>query len=81
MRRLLVGAIDLYRRHLSPALPPLCRFEPSCSAYAREAILRHGALKGSLLGAYRILRCNPFGGKGLDPVPPPGRWRNDLPAG
>jgi len=76
VRRLLVAVVDLYRRFLSPLLPPLCRFEPSCSAYAREALLRHGALKGTLLALWRILRCNPFGRGGHDPVPPPGRWRN-----
>jgi hypothetical protein len=75
VRRLLVGLVDLYRRYLSPALPPLCRFEPSCSAYAREALLRHGALKGVLLAVWRVLRCNPFGGSGHDPVPARGRWR------
>jgi putative membrane protein insertion efficiency factor len=75
MRRLLVRLVDLYRAVLSPLLPPLCRFEPSCSAYAREAILRHGSLKGSILAIWRILRCNPFCKGGLDPVPPKGRWR------
>jgi len=76
MRRVLVGLIDGYRRFISPLLPPMCRFEPSCSAYGRKAILRHGALKGSLLAAWRILRCNPFcrGGQ-HDPVPPRGHWR------
>ena len=68
--------MDLYRRRISPGLPPRCRFEPSCSAYARKALLTHGALKGLLLGAWRILRCNPLtpGGR-IDPVPPRGRWR------
>jgi len=75
MRRLLVGLVDAYRAWISPLLPPLCRFEPSCSAYAREALLRHGALKGALLAVWRVLRCNPFGRGGLDPVPPAGRWR------
>jgi putative membrane protein insertion efficiency factor len=75
MRRLLVGLVDFYRARVSPLLPPACRFEPSCSAYAREALLRHGALKGSLLALWRVLRCNPFGKGGLDPVPPRGRWR------
>jgi len=76
VRRLLVAVVDLYRRLLSPLLPPLCRFEPSCSKYAREALLRHGALKGTLLALWRILRCNPFCRGGHDPVPPPGRWGN-----
>jgi len=74
--RLLVGLVDLYRRHVSPRLPPACRFEPSCSAYARAALLRHGALKGTLLAVWRVLRCNPLtrGGQ-IDPVPERGRWR------
>ncbi|MHC4547182.1 MAG: membrane protein insertion efficiency factor YidD [Planctomycetota bacterium] len=74
MRRLLVGLVDLYRKLISPLLPPLCRFEPSCSQYAREALQRHGALKGALLAAWRVLRCNPLtkGGQ-YDPVPPPKR--------
>lgn len=76
MRRLLVRLVDLYRSILSPLLPPLCRFEPSCSAYAREALLRHGSLKGTLLAMWRVLRCNPLCKGGLDPVPPEGRWRS-----
>jgi putative membrane protein insertion efficiency factor len=75
VRRLLVGLVDVYRRLVSPLLPPLCRFHPSCSAYAREALLRHGALKGTLLAAWRVLRCNPFGKGGFDPVPAKGRWK------
>lgn len=75
MRRLLVVLVDGYRRLISPLLPPLCRFQPSCSAYAREALLRHGAIKGTLLAAWRILRCNPLGKGGFDPVPAKGRWK------
>jgi hypothetical protein len=67
--RFLVGCIRLYKRFLSPLLPPSCRFTPSCSRYTVEAIQRHGALRGTLLGARRILRCNPFGKGGHDPVP------------
>jgi putative membrane protein insertion efficiency factor len=68
--RLLVALVDLYRRRISPMLGPRCRFEPSCSAYAREALLRHGALKGTALAVWRVLRCNPLtpGGR-YDPVP------------
>jgi len=77
VRRLLVAFVDLYRRFLSPLLPPLCRFEPSCSSYARGALLRHGAIKGSLLALWRILRCNPLTRGGtLDAVPETGRWRS-----
>lgn len=75
MRRALVLLVDFYRSRISPLLPPLCRFEPSCSAYAREALLRHGAAKGTLLAAWRVLRCNPLCRGGFDPVPPVGRWR------
>ena len=67
--RFLVGSTRLYKRFLSPYLPPSCRFTPSCSRYTVEAIQKHGALRGCLLGAWRILRCNPFGKGGHDPVP------------
>ena len=66
--------IRLYRALLSPVLPRACRFEPSCSAYALEALSQHGPAKGSFLAARRILRCHPIrwlgGGSGFDPVPP-----------
>ena len=76
MKRLLIGLVDFYRKRISPGLPPRCRFEPSCSAYARDALTVHGAVKGTLLSVWRILRCNPLtrGGQ-IDPVPPKGRWR------
>jgi putative membrane protein insertion efficiency factor len=64
-----IGCIRLYQRFLSPLLPPSCRFTPSCSRYTVEAIQKHGAVRGSFLGAWRILRCNPFGKGGYDPVP------------
>jgi hypothetical protein len=67
--RFMVGCIRLYKRFLSPLLPPSCRFTPSCSRYTVEAIQKHGALRGTLLGTWRILRCNPFGKGGYDPVP------------
>ena len=67
--RFLVGCIRLYKRFLSPLLPTSCRFTPSCSRYTVEAIQRHGAFRGTLLGVWRILRCNPFGKGGYDPVP------------
>jgi len=76
MTRLLVRLVDLYRTRVSPLLPPLCRFEPSCSAYAREALLLHGSVKGMLLAVWRVLRCNPLCKGGYDPVPPRGRWRS-----
>ena len=69
MTRLLVALIDLYKRRLSPLLPPACRFQPSCSNYALEALHRHGALAGSWLALRRLLRCHPFAPGGYDPVP------------
>ncbi|MBE6786668.1 MAG: membrane protein insertion efficiency factor YidD [Ruminococcaceae bacterium] len=70
MKRVLLAVIRFYRRHISPHLPPMCRYYPTCSCYAVEAIETHGALKGTLLAAWRVLRCNPFSAGGYDPVPP-----------
>ncbi|HUG02756.1 MAG TPA: membrane protein insertion efficiency factor YidD [Longimicrobiales bacterium] len=67
--RVTVAVIRAYQRALSPLLPPACRFQPTCSEYAREAIERHGALRGGWLSLLRIGRCQPFGGSGHDPVP------------
>ncbi|HEY6477442.1 MAG TPA: membrane protein insertion efficiency factor YidD [Polyangia bacterium] len=71
MRAFLLGLIWIYRRTLSPVLGARCRFEPSCSAYAEEAIHAHGALRGGLLALWRLLRCQPFARGGIDPVPRP----------
>jgi uncharacterized protein len=68
-QRLLTLLIRGYQRLLSPLLPPSCRFHPSCSQYALEAIHRHGALKGSWLAVRRLARCHPFNAGGFDPVP------------
>ena len=65
----LIGLIKLYQYTLSPFLGRQCRFVPTCSQYGIEAIKKHGALKGSWLALKRILRCNPWGGSGYDPVP------------
>ncbi|MBA2596254.1 MAG: membrane protein insertion efficiency factor YidD [Chloroflexia bacterium] len=61
--------IGLYRQAISPLLPPSCRFVPSCSEYGYEAVAQYGILAGGRLAIWRILRCNPFGGSGYDPVP------------
>ena len=68
----LSAVVRFYRRFLSPLKPACCRFTPTCSAYALEALRVHGAFKGSVLTIKRILRCQPFGGSGYDPVPPKG---------
>jgi putative membrane protein insertion efficiency factor len=69
-RLLLLAPIRLYQLTLSRTLPPdTCRFYPSCSRYGYQAIYKHGALKGSLMAAWRVLRCNPFNPGGYDPVP------------
>lgn len=68
--RVLSAPIVAYRRWVSPALPARCRFYPSCSAYALEAIATHGALRGIRMAIWRLLRCQPFHPGGYDPVPP-----------
>ncbi|MEV5821742.1 membrane protein insertion efficiency factor YidD [Micromonospora harpali] len=73
--RVLTGPIVAYRRWISPALPARCRFYPSCSAYALEAVARHGAIRGAALTVRRLLRCHPFHPGGHDPVPEPGGRR------
>jgi putative membrane protein insertion efficiency factor len=68
-RLLLQGVIRAYQLLVSPLLPPSCRFLPTCSDYAFEAIGRHGACRGLALAAWRLARCHPWGGSGYDPVP------------
>lgn len=68
---LLRAAIRGYQLLLAPVLPPACRYLPSCSSYADEAITLHGPLRGSFLAARRLCRCHPWGGSGYDPVPVP----------
>lgn len=76
LKRLLIAPVRFYQRYLTGPLHALtgpdshCRFTPTCSAYFIEAVEVHGACRGFLLGAWRILRCNPWGGYGYDPVPP-----------
>lgn len=69
MSRMLIAPIRFYQRFISPLTPPVCRFTPSCSQYAVEAIAKHGPLRGTWLAIKRIARCNPWGGSGYDPVP------------
>ena len=69
MKRVLIALVRGYKKYISPLLPPSCRFTPTCSEYAMEALQKHGALKGSMLAIWRILRCNPFCKGGYDPVP------------
>jgi len=69
MKKILIAIIKLYKKFISPMLPSSCRFYPTCSQYAIEAIQCHGSIKGTYLAVNRILRCNPFSKGGLDPVP------------
>lgn len=69
--RIMLGMIAVYRRYVSPMLGPRCRFYPSCSCYAADAVRMHGAARGSWLAARRLLRCHPFHPGGFDPVPEP----------
>jgi len=72
MRAALLAVVRFYQRAISPAFPPRCRFYPSCSAYALEAIELHGAARGSWLALRRVCRCHPWNAGGVDPVPRPG---------
>ena len=77
MKRLLLWLIRVYQEGISPRKPaPCCRFVPTCSAYAKEAIEVYGAWKGGRLAVRRLLRCHPFGKSGYDPVPLPERFDN-----
>jgi putative membrane protein insertion efficiency factor len=67
--RALIALIGIYRVAISPMLPAACRYTPTCSDYAQQALRKHGAIKGSWLAARRLLRCHPWGGHGPDPVP------------
>ena len=74
--KILIKLIELYRKNISPRKIPCCRFTPTCSEYGMQALAIHGALKGTLLTLWRVLRCNPLGKWGYDPVPEKGRWVN-----
>ncbi len=68
LRRLATAPIRVYQRLISPALPRRCKYEPTCSAYAAQAIDRYGILRGAVLAVWRLLRCNPLSHGGVDPV-------------
>ena len=69
IKKLMIFIIKLYRKYLSPMKTTKCPYYPTCSTYALEAINKHGAVKGGVLAAYRLVRCNPFSKGGYDPVP------------
>jgi uncharacterized protein len=69
MRSVALFLLRLYKRFLSPLLPPMCRFEPTCSVYTMHAVEKYGALRGCWLGVRRLARCHPFNPGGWDPVP------------
>ncbi len=69
MKRVMIEIIRFYRKFISPCFPPCCRYTPTCSQYALEAIEKYGAVKGGWMAFRRILRCNPFHRGGYDPVP------------
>jgi putative membrane protein insertion efficiency factor len=69
MKSVVLGCIRAYQVCISPLLPSSCRYMPSCSHYSHDAVNRYGVLKGAWLGAKRLARCHPLGGKGYDPVP------------
>lgn len=68
-RGLALSLLRFYKRFISPLLPPMCRFEPTCSVYTMQAVEKYGALRGSWLGIRRLSRCHPFNPGGWDPVP------------
>lgn len=69
IKRFFIGCIHFYQKNISPFTPSTCKYYPTCSHYAVEAIEKHGPIKGVLLAIWRILRCNPFSKGGYDPVP------------
>ena len=69
VKRLALAPVRAYQRWISPSRPRRCKYEPTCSAYAIEALQRHGLIRGAYLTARRLLRCHPWGGSGYDPVP------------
>lgn len=76
MKYLMITLIKFYQNCISPLLPNVCRYKPTCSEYFIQALQIHGVWKGSILGIKRILRCHPWGGSGYDPVPPKQKREN-----
>ena len=76
MKWILIKLLKGYKKYISPHLGNNCRFTPTCSEYAMEAIEIHGSIKGIFLTTWRFLRCNPFGKVGYDPPPEKGKWKN-----
>jgi putative membrane protein insertion efficiency factor len=76
VRVVILGVLNGYRRLVAPALGQRCRFYPSCSTYAEEAVRLHGAVKGSLLATWRVLRCSPLSAGGPDHIPAVGDWKS-----
>ncbi len=72
VRNAAVGILRFYKAAISPYLPPACRYEPTCSVYAAEAVEQHGMIRGGFMALRRLLRCHPFHKGGFDPVPPAG---------
>jgi putative membrane protein insertion efficiency factor len=77
MKSLALGLLRLYKQWISPAFPPSCRYVPTCSEYAMEAVERYGALRGGAMAAWRVLRCHPFAKGGLDQVVKDGTARTE----
>ncbi|MEE2768836.1 MAG: membrane protein insertion efficiency factor YidD [Actinomycetota bacterium] len=75
--RLFIRTVTWYQ-YVAAGRPPVCRYVPSCSNYALDALEKHGAVRGSWLAAYRVIRCNPWGRRGWDPVPPPTTERGEV---
>lgn len=68
-QRVVVALVGFYKKFISPFLPAACRYTPTCSEYMAEAVVKHGVSRGTWLGVKRLVRCNPWGGQGCDPVP------------
>ena len=78
LKKIFIAPIKFYKKFISPLLGNHCRYLPTCSEYMMQAIEIHGAVKGLILGIWRILRCNPWAKGGYDPVPPKGMWTNKI---